>query len=97
MNDPRRHPLLDNLVFALALLLALTLAYYGLRRLALRPVSAPPASVSSPAAEEGALPSAGSGAGEVERAVGSLPPMRFSGAGSSRRRPVEVPAPGAAE
>ena len=82
-----RHPALDNAVFGLALVLALILAYYGVKKLVYAPPAAPPAAVAgndqpSSASDADDKPLGRLQASPTERAVSSLPPIRLMRTGT---------------
>ncbi len=83
----RRPAFFENLVYGLALLLALIVGFYALKAFLPAP-SQRPGAAPGIAPKERFLPS------ERERAVSSLPPMRIFRPGRSRARPSEVPLPG---
>ena len=89
---PHRHPVLEAVVFAAALLLALFVGRELWRRWSLRPrpepVSTGPALVSPIRPEAPPLP----GRGRTETAVSSVPPLKLSRIAPKRPKST-VPAP----
>ena len=91
-SESSRHPLFDNVVFGLALLLVAILIFYGARSFLARRSQVPPPPASGLATE--ARPGQTSGAGSAtETAVTAIPPIKLSSAGSPRNWRVEVPPP----
>jgi|GEM_PF-5104076 len=91
-SERSRHPLFENVVFGLALLLVAILIFYGARGLLARR-SQVAAQLSGGLTTE-TRPGQTSGAGSAtETAVTAIPPIRLSSAGSPRTWRVEVPSP----
>ncbi|MBI5239349.1 MAG: hypothetical protein HY926_02670 [Elusimicrobia bacterium] len=90
-GDQDRHPFFEWTVFAMAVVLAVILAFYGARRLLLRrvPNGGPQAAV--PLAPPVPAPAAAGSA--TETAVTAIPPVRLSSMGGQRRWKTDVPAP----
>ena len=92
MRERGRHPFFENLVYGLALALALIIVFYGMRS-ALKEKSAgtahapPPPPKAAAAAKNTLVPSG------TERSVSELPPMQLSRTGTLKRRAPAVPPP----
>ncbi|MCX5794336.1 MAG: hypothetical protein NTY77_02415 [Elusimicrobia bacterium] len=91
-SENNRHPLFENVVFGLALLLVAILVFYAARGLLARRFQVPPHALSGYTPE--ARPAQTSEAGSAtETAVSSIPPIKLSHTGSPRAWRVEVPSP----
>ena len=93
-----RHPAVDNAVFGAALILALIVAYYGVKKVFFAPaaparpaVEGTSAGGETQAAEEGPVRELESS--PTERAVSSLPPIRLMRTGMLRPVSGDVPPP----
>jgi hypothetical protein len=101
MKEPERHPFFENLVYGLALLMALIIVYYGLKRafLAHENAAGYPSVVAHGLEGHGPKPAqeqrhqlVGSG---MERSISELPAVEVSRRpGPPRHRATAVPSPG---
>ena len=91
-SEKSRHPLFENVVFGLALLLVVILGFYGARRFLARRSAVPPPLAGPLAAELPPEPAQAMGS-RTQSAVTAIPPIKLSRTGSARQWRVEVPAP----
>ena len=92
MRERGRHPFFENLVFGLALVLALIVAFYGLQT-AWKEKGAPVAHAPPPQPKAAAAPKNTLIPSGTERSVSELPPMQLSRTGTLKRRAPAVPPP----
>jgi hypothetical protein len=91
-SDSRRHPIFEWTVFGLALLLAVVLGFYGVRRFLVRRAADGPPRATGPLAPLVPLEAAPAGSA-TESSVTAMPPIRLTSTGGPRRWKSEVPAP----
>jgi hypothetical protein len=92
-SEKSRHPLFENVVYGLALLLVAILIFYGTRNYLARRAQVPPPIANGPTTEPPPLAQTSKPGSATESGVTSIPAVRISGAVRPRRWRVEVPSP----